>query len=229
MPTYVPSPLQLAKSAFLNPEAAVRARKFPVASRKTSIQRQKEKLKRADGRIGKKLIRPKNAAIVLDSLPEAEGDRLHAIVCGDFVYMDLVTGIIDRQGEPLALTLTTLSLSMKNLEAMDRLLKRFPALPIRLVLSHYFQSTSKELFVALETMLSKKFPDRFRLTIARSHAKLALIDYGPAAGCFVIEGSANLRSSGSIEQLAIFRDRELYEMHAGWIEELHAASLQKSN
>lgn len=225
----MPSPLQLAKTAFLNREADVRSRKFPVGSRITSIQRQKEKLKRADSRIGKKLIRFENAAIVLDDLPEEEGDRLHAIVCGDFVYLDLVTGLIQRRGEPLELILATLSLSLKNLETLERLLTRFPALPIRLVLSHYFQSTSKEIFIALETMLSSKFPDRFRVTVGRSHAKLALIDYGPAAGCFVIEGSANLRSSNNIEQISIFRDRELYEMHAGWIEELHAASLKKSD
>ena len=42
---------------------------------------------------------------------------------------------------------------------------------------------------------------------------------GPDAG-MVFEGSANLRTNGNREQLAVIRDRALHDWHATWIDEL---------
>lgn len=39
---------------------------------------------------------------------------------------------------------------------------------------------------------------------------------------FVIEGSANLRSSDNLEQICVFDDPEAHDFHAGWIDELTA-------
>jgi hypothetical protein len=36
----------------------------------------------------------------------------------------------------------------------------------------------------------------------------------------VLEGSANLRTNGNREQLALVRDRALHDWHAQWIEAL---------
>jgi hypothetical protein len=39
----------------------------------------------------------------------------------------------------------------------------------------------------------------------------------------VFEGSANLRTNKNREQLTAFRDRELHDWHAAWIDELVGA------
>lgn len=174
--------------------------------------------KRRDGKAGRALIRPENADQVIDAFPEVPEETLHALVCGDFVFCDLLTRTVDRFGPPVTLTVATLSLSTKNLDALVAMLTRHPDLRFHLILSHYFQSTSKEIFTALEKLLSEIFPHRFTLTIGRSHAKIALFDYTDREP-LVIESSANLRSSGNLEQLTVFRGRELADFHLEWIEE----------
>ncbi|HEX7260287.1 MAG TPA: hypothetical protein VF258_00570, partial [Luteolibacter sp.] len=204
-------------------EADVRSRRFPVETRSMSAHRAFQVAKRRDGKIGRALIKPENADQVIDALPVEDGGALHALVSGDFVFCHLVTRIVDRFGPPTILTLATLSVSMKNLESLEAMLRACPEMRLHIVLSHYFQTTNKDIFIALETLISEKFPDRFTLTIGRSHAKVALFDWG--SRCLVIETSANLRSSNNLEQLAAFRDRELFEFHAAWIREFREAAL----
>ena len=218
----MPSPLQQAAAAHFDREKDLRSRKFPVATRGLNAHREFQVAKRRDAKAGKALIKPKNADQVIDMLPAGEGDALHALVCGDFVFCNLITRMVERLGPPVEMTLATLSVSLKNLEALEAMLRSCPGLRLHIVLSHYFQTTSKEIFIALETMIGEKFADRFTLTCGRSHAKVALIDYG--AACYVIETSANLRSSGNLEQLAIFRERDLYDFHAGWIREFRESN-----
>ena len=171
------------------------------------------------------MMKPENADQVIDYLPP-EGSSLHALLAGDFVFCHLVTRLVERLGEPLELVITTLSLSMKKLDALEALLKRFPNFPLVIVISSYFQSTNKQIFVALESLV-ERFRDRVSLTIGRSHAKLVLLDYG-AAGCYVLETSANLRSSSCLEQVSIFRERQLHEFHRGWIQEFQRAEAAAS-
>jgi hypothetical protein len=219
----MPGPLHDAFAAFLDPEKAARAAHFPVASR-TKLMRDQDRVAADKRRIARKLIRPSNADAFLDQLP-SEGETLHVVTCGDFVYGDFIVRLIDRHGPPVALVITTLSVSTKNVDAFAALFGRVGPFPFHLLLSHYFRNTNKEIYVALEKRLVESFPDSFHLTIARSHAKLVLVDYGPA-GCFVIEGSGNLRTSGNIEQFNVHRDRALYDFHTGWIDEVRAEYLR---
>jgi hypothetical protein len=184
--------------------------------------------KRRDKKAGRALIKPENSDQVIDAIPETPEETFHALVCGDFVFCDLLTRIVQRLGAPTTLTVATLSLSVKNLDSLVAMLKAAPDLRLHLLLSHYFQSTSKEIFVALEKLLSETFPDRFQLTIGRSHAKVALFDYGrEGREPIIIETSANLRSSANLEQLAIFRGRDLADFHLGWIEEFRRVNAEK--
>lgn len=222
----MPSPLQAAAAAFLNRESDVRSRHFPVATRGMTAVRRFNAAKRRDGKAGRSLIRPENADQVIDQLPGSSEETLHCLVCGDFVFCDLITRMVARLGAPAKMTLATLSLSTRNLDSLVAMMKAAPELRLDMLLSHYFQSTSKEIFIALEKLLIEPFADRFTVTIGRSHAKIALFDYGIEAAVepIIIETSANLRSSANLEQLTVFRGRELADFHAGWISEFKAAN-----
>jgi hypothetical protein len=209
----VPNPLRAAFAALKNPETGARERRFPVASR-NFVQREKDRLKRADGIAAKKLILPKNADLILADFPAEDGEMLHAITCGDFIFFDLILRLIEREGIPSSMTSTTLSLSLKNIEKLAALLTATP-FPFHLVLSHYFKSTSGEIFRAIESLLVP-IPD-FRLTVGRSHTKITLLDYRKRA--FVIESSANFRSSNNLEQIFAKQCRDLHDFHLTWIEE----------
>jgi hypothetical protein len=219
----VPSPLESAAAAFRAPENEVRNRFFPVPTRGLSVQRKKDLLKRGDRGRARVLIRPENADVVIELMPENQEETLHAVVCGDFVFCDLIVRIAAKMGNPHRITLTTLSLSMKNIDALAGLMASLPQLKVEMLLSHYFQSTSKEIFGALEKLLLETFSGRFSLSIGRSHAKVAIFE-APDQYPIIIETSANLRSSGNIEQLAIFRGCNLAEFHRKWILEFQAAT-----
>lgn len=213
------SPLAEAFAALSAPEEDVRSRRFPVASR-CLVQRAKDRQKKRDAAAVRGIINPENADAILDAFPIERGDRLHAITSGDFIYSDLLLRLIARHGKPESATITTLSMSVKNVEAIAAMLKHDP-FPLHLVLSHYFKNTNGEIFRAIEELLiAPGFPG-FRITIGRSHAKVALFEYQEK--CFVIEGSANLRSSSNIEQIFAVQDREVFDFHRAWIEELAVA------
>lgn len=188
----MPDPLRAAFSALKNPETEIRARRFPVASRGIVLKKLGD-LKRSDARAVKKLIRPENADVILADFPAEDGDMLHAITCGDFVFCDFILRLIEREGTPRAMTATTLSLSLKNVEKL----------------------AAGDILRAIEALMIP-IPT-FRLTIGRSHAKVTLLDYPDRA--YVIESSANLRSSRNIEQITAKRCRDLHDFHLTWIEE----------
>lgn len=188
----MPDPLRAAFAALKNPETEIRARRFPVASRGIVLKKLGD-LKRSDARAVKKLIRPENADVILADFPAEDGDMLHAITCGDFVFCDFILRLIEREGTPRAMTATTLSLSLKNVEKL----------------------AAGDILRAIEALMIP-IPT-FRLTIGRSHAKVTLLDYPDRA--YVIESSANLRSSRNIEQITAKRCRDLHDFHLTWIEE----------
>lgn len=194
----------------------MRKKHFAVGNR-TFIQRKKDAMKRKDKALARKLIQPENCDCILDEFPK-ENEILHAITCGDFVMGDLIIRAIQRLGPPERLTLATLSMSLKNAEALADQMAQHPSLQVDLLLSHYFQNTNGDIFTAIENLLSKKFPERFSVKIERSHAKITLFEYPDAA--YVIETSANLRSSNNIEQMVITNDRALLNFHRQWIEEV---------
>lgn len=219
------SPLQTAAIAHQNREADARAIRFPVPTRTTAIERDFARHVAMDSQIFRTLLKPKNADAIIDAIPGGEGTALHVLLCGDFIFFELVRRLVKRIGAPVAMTITTLSLSLKNLIGLEELLDQFTELRIQLVISSYFKSTSKSIFLSLET-LAKKFPDRLAVTVGRAHTKIVLIDYG-AAGCFVMETSSNLRSSNCLEQLSIFRERALYDFHLSWIRDFIAVQAAK--
>jgi hypothetical protein len=220
----VRSPLNEAFAALQDKEAALRSVKFPVKSRGLT-QRIKDRHKKRDAAAVRKLIKPENSDIILDAFPVEPGDQLHAITSGDFIYGDFLLRLMERHGKPESVTITTLSMSQKNAERIASLLKKDP-FPLHIVLSDYFKSSNGKIFTAIQNFLIDPAFPGFRLTVTRSHAKIALFKYPEKY--FVIESSANLRSSNNIEQISVFQDRELHDFHIAWIEEVILADQTKN-
>jgi hypothetical protein len=199
-------------------DSLARREAFPIATKLFSTQRRKDALKARHGRRTKHLIRPENATQIIDALPREAGDELHAVVCGDFVFCDLIAAIAVRFG-PALLEIATLSMSRKNVDALHQLIAAGHLTSLRFVISHYFRSTSKEIFGALEQKFSAD--ERVRIAVTRSHCKIALFRFASGQS-LTIEGSANLRSSNNYEQLSIFTDTALHEFYRGWFDDVFA-------
>ena len=197
----------------------IRTKVYSSAHRANAIgARQTDAKEARTRRMRARLVRPENAAAVAAAMP-APGDSAHAILSGDFVFCDLLPAVcaLPGIGQIRRLDVATLSLSLKNIDTIAAIIE--PArVPFHLVLSHYFRGTNKVIY--------EKVADRLkgiagaRLTVARTHCKVVLMEFDAAA--FVMEASANLRTSQNLEQLTVFNDPELDAFHREWMEQLAA-------
>ncbi len=164
----------------------------------------------------RKLVKPENAAFIMDALPQEPDDILHALTPGSFIFCDLLIAIAKAR-KPRALYLSTLSMSTRNIDALAALITEKNCGTIGILTSNYFSKTNKEIFAHLEKRTAET--EGMRIGVARTHAKVSAFDFGDA-GHLTIETSANLRSSDNIEQVSIFADPESFEFHREWICEL---------
>lgn len=183
----------------------------PIQPRTHFIQRSEALRTKLDRAALKRLCKPENARELASVMP-SEDCSVHALITGTFIFGDLLGAVIDRHGPPRSLFLASLSLSQGNVALLARLLDQH-RLPIHFVISHYFTRTNVPIWSAL-TAVAEKHPS-LTLRVARTHCKVALFDYPAAA--WVIETSANLRSSGNLEQVTILHDRGLLEFHRAWM------------
>jgi len=169
------------------------------------------------GRPPKHMIRAEHVQSVMDRLP-APGSRLHCLLKGDFVLCDLLAAIVQQKGPAGAVHLASLSMSERNADQLAELLSSGQIGSLHLLLSDYFDKTSRaDTAPACRAKLAAAV-----IGTSRSHAKCYVLPCGHDA--FVIETSANLRSSANTEQATIFNDADLAKFHAGWIAELVTAS-----
>jgi len=161
----------------------------------------------------KALVKTENAAELVRQIADLhEGDRLHAVLPGNFIFAEILTQLAERM-KPESVTLATLSLSKQNVDALAAALDAGHIGRINFLISEYFAATNKAIMAHMEQAAKTR---RWRIGSKRSHAKIATLN----AGHIVIETSANLRSSQNVEQLCVFSDRELHNFHTKWITEL---------
>jgi hypothetical protein len=165
------------------------------------------------GMIGaaKKLVSP---------LP-AVGESVHAVTGGEFIQAALVPALLEQLGGPAALVVSSLGTNAQNVEMLVRELRAGRLTSCRMVLSNYFAAADKE---TCSRVVEQMRQEGQKVTVARCHAKMML--FAPSAGAsrLVLEGSGNLRSSQSIEQICITNDPLLYQFHMTWISKLFATN-----
>ena len=162
----------------------------------------------------KRLVKPENAAELASHLPEP-GDCTHAVVRGDFVTADIIPLLLgDRSADILAIS--TLGMSTANASMLAGLRASGQIRRLFLLVSHYFSQVDKTgTYRAVKDILGDS------LKTAHTHAKVILVSTAPSF--FVVEGSANLRSCDSIENLAIWNDEDLLNWHLDWMQEVAGA------
>ena len=187
---------------------------FALAANRVHAHKAKAEL-RATRRGIKSLIKPENATALLPHLPAGPGDRTHAVLRGDFVLCDLIPAIIAERGRCERLHIATLGMSSANADSLLAL-----GIPhITILCSLYFAKVDRD---TVYREVAAKLAGRARLIVARNHAKVICLPTC-TGDHFVIEGSANLRSSDNIEQITILNDAELLAFHVEWIEHLATA------
>ena len=156
----------------------------------------------------------KNAEALVSELKLFPGEQYHAIVHGNFIFGDFLEALVYKKDIIVEkMYLSTLSMSQNNIDSLEGMLDASRIKKLVLVLSNYFYSHEKHKLIkyALEK-LDKA--DRFDMRIIRNHTKICLMEVSNIR--LVMSGSANLRSSESIEQFILQESPELYTFYQDW-------------
>lgn len=151
-----------------------------------------------------------------------EGLRSHMITAGSFEFGDFFEALLkERNIRCRHISISTLSMSQNNIDSLGNLLHDGWTDRLDLIVSDYFFAHERK---GLMPYLLNELDvdDRFQLAVAGSHTKIVLFEtYGGKK--FVIHGSANLRSSGCLEQTTIEENPGLFDFyrtfHDGILEE----------
>lgn len=146
-----------------------------------------------------------------DIMPE-QGCRYFVVLDGKFIAGDFFEAFITEHNMHVKrMTISTLSLSENNVDSLANLLDGDYVDELNLIVSDYFYSHERHNLVKyLYSQLDKD--DKFQLAAAGTHCKICLIETH-CGKFFTIHGSANLRSSGNIEQICIEEGRSLYDFN----------------
>lgn len=165
-------------------------------------------------RLKRRMAMLRDASKVVEYLPASAGEATHVLMQGRYDLMVLIVAILGIGKTCQFLRIATLSFNDRNTTEMVELLRTDKVDRLTLLCSEFFQENNRDEFAKAKAQ-ADLWPGRFTLAAARNHAKVILID---GAYKLVIEGSANLRTNGNCEQIAVIRDDALHDWHAEWIE-----------
>ena len=151
------------------------------------------------------------------ALSIAEGQTTHALLSGNFIFGDFLEALAVENGVKFKkLTFSTLAMSDENVMSLSNMLKTGWLESLDMVLSSYFWAHNRQNAAFIYEYLCDPYPAR--LAIAGIHTKVALIETGKSK--IVIHGSANMRSSRTVEEITIEHNPELFNFHNEWHQEI---------
>lgn len=153
-----------------------------------------------------------NAEQLANNIDLKKDSRCFSFISGNFIFGDFIEAlIVEKNWYVKEMTISTLSLGEENIYNLFNLINGDYLQKLNLIVSDYFytherQKLIKQIYKKLNTSKCD-----FQLAVARSHMKVCSFETIEENNRFiVIQGSANLRSSGNIEQLQIEENKELY-------------------
>lgn len=150
-----------------------------------------------------------HAAELAESIDIERGARYDVVVSGNFIFGDFIEAFMIRNNcKAIRMDITSLSLSQDNIDSLRTLLEKSYVDNLNLIVSAYFYAHEiHRLIPYIYDQLD--INDRFQLAVCGTHMKTCLFET-LGGKKIIIHGSANLRSSGNIEQFTIEENPELY-------------------
>lgn len=142
-----------------------------------------------------------------------DGDTVHALLSGNFIFGDFLEALaVENCVRFKSMTLSTLAMSDENVISLENLLASGLLGHLDLIVSSYFWSHNRHNAAFIYETLCDPFGTR--LAVAGIHTKIAMIETDKSK--LVIHGSANMRSSRTIEAITIEANPDLYDFHKSW-------------
>lgn len=156
-------------------------------------------------------------AAAIGTLPQP-GEALHMIIGGQHSQWHLIPAVLQLANPATIVeaTIATLTYSKQNYIDLCHLIDARKIQKLTVVCSHYFSKTSPHIYDPSKIL----FDERGVILLSpRSHAKLVLLKLSDGRA-ITAEGSANLRSAVTVEQVTLYADTAVYEFHDRWIKAL---------
>lgn len=171
-------------------------------------------------KVGTKRVKYRNALQLAKEIGTIKrDDRYFVFLDGLFVYGDFIEAwIIENQYNVLEMTISTLSLSQNNVDSLVNLINGDYLQKLNMIVSDYFFSHERHALIPYMYQELDK-GDNFQLAVARVHTKICLIKT-ECGREIIIHGSANLRTSGNVEQIVIEADHDLFKFNEDWHNEI---------
>jgi len=157
-------------------------------------------------------LKYQNAEKLAKDLDFQSLDRIFCIVNGTFIFGDFIEAfIVNNQIEVKEITISTLSYSQDNIDSLVNLVNANYITKINLIVSDYFFAHERKKLIKYTYDNLADICD-LQLASAGTHCKVCQFLTGGGKH-IVIHGSANLRSSGNIEQFVIEDNKEIYDFN----------------
>jgi len=139
-------------------------------------------------------------------------ERAEVLVNGSFIFGDFIEAyLLQHKACCERMTITTLSLNENNVDSLHNLITHGWIKHLDLIVSHYFYSMERHKLIPY-IYRELDIDDRFQLSVAFIHTKT--VQFETLGGRkIVMHGSANLRSSGNVEQFTIEENPDLYDFY----------------
>lgn len=161
-----------------------------------------------------------NAKKLARNLKLDRGGRFDAIVGGNFIFGDFIEAYITAYNVKCTeMSICTLSMSQDNVDSLANLINAGYIDKLSLFISVYFYAHERNILIPY--LYSKLDTDKcdFQMSVTDIHCKIA--QFKTLGGKHVVcHGSANLRSSGNIEQMTIEENEELYGFYASYLQKV---------
>lgn len=153
-----------------------------------------------------------NAEQLANNIDLKRNNRYFSFISGNFIFGDLIEALVVVKNYKIKeMTISTLSLSEENIYNLVNIINGDYVDKLNIIISDYFYSHERQKLVKKMYELLNTSKCEFQLSVARSHMKVCIFETSNENnGYVVIQGSANLRSSGNIEQIQIEENKELY-------------------
>lgn len=141
------------------------------------------------------------------------GARTTALVSGNFIFGDLIEALVLERGiDAQEITISTLSLSQENVDSLRNILEERDVERLNLCVSAYFYSHNRGTLVPY-IYQELDVGEKFQIAFCNTHCKICIIASRKGTR-YVLHGSANLRSSGCLEQIELEESPALYDFYA---------------
>jgi hypothetical protein len=162
--------------------------------------------------VNQNFIAYENAEKLARELTVNKGERSDVFVSGAFIFGDFIEAyIVQRNAKVKKMTVSTLSLSQENVDSLHNLVAGEFVDEMNLIVSAYFYANE---FRSLIPYIYQELDidNKFQLAVIGTHTKTCTFET-LGGRKIIIHGSANLRSSGNLEQFTIEENAELYDFY----------------